>query len=111
MKPRFVKPVIRGTLIECTVLHIDVFGNVITNLSIRDVEKIDISSTSKVDVSFRNRTVEAVLASTYSDAGEGTLIMIMSGSQGFMELAVNRGSAAQHLGVRVGSKLTLKGKS
>jgi len=111
VKPRYVKPVIHGTIIECTVLHIDVFGNVITNLSMKDVEKIDISSMSKIDVSVGNRTFEAVRASTYSDSGEGTLIVILFGSQGFLELAVNRGSAGQYLGVRVGSKLTLRGKT
>jgi S-adenosylmethionine hydrolase len=59
-------------------------------------------------VSAGGRVFEALKASTYSDVGEGKLVLIPYGSHGFMELAVNRGDAAALLKVKAGDKLTVK---
>ncbi len=111
MKISFVKPVIRKGFVECEVLHVDSFGNVIINLSCGDLDEAEVSATSKFDVTAHNRTFEASKASTYSEADEGSLVVVPYGSHGFIELSVNKGSAAQLLEVVAGSRLALKFRS
>jgi S-adenosylmethionine hydrolase len=88
MGEKRVKPVsdpVRITLERGTVLHIDRFGNVITNL--------------------RPGTEKRV--ATYAEGPPGELFVI-EGSSGYLEIALNRGSAAERLGIGVGSVLPVE---
>jgi S-adenosyl-L-methionine hydrolase (adenosine-forming) len=78
-----------------TVLHIDHFGNVITNLR---------PGPAKVRVG--SEVIERQVA-TYADAPHGELFLI-KGSSGYLEIALNQGSAAGRLGIGVGSVLTVE---
>lgn len=78
------------------IIHIDRFGNLITNISRRELAEDALSAGVKVQIggreisSFRNFYAEA------SGASEGELFAIW-GSAGFLEIAANRASAAQLL--------------
>jgi S-adenosylmethionine hydrolase len=84
---------------RATVLSIDRFGNVVTNLPAAELEG---------DV-----VVQGVSASplrrvgTYGDAGGGEVVSL-TGSSGMLELAVNRGSAAAVLDVTRGQAMELR---
>ena len=45
--------------------------------------------------------------STYGEAETGTLVGL-AGSQGFIEIAVVEGRAAQHLGARIGTTVRIE---
>jgi S-adenosylmethionine hydrolase len=81
------------------VIHIDRFGNVITNLT-----QSDLPSGFSIDVNGRH--VDR-LAEYYSNEREGELFAIF-GSTGFLEISVNRGSAAELLGAVVGDRIAVR---
>jgi hypothetical protein len=77
-----------------TVLHIDRFGNVITGLKAAGFHGTVTA----------NGTLVQRRVATYADAPMGELFLI-EGSSGHLEIALNQGSAAERLGVGVGSAL------
>jgi S-adenosylmethionine hydrolase len=93
------------------VLHVDRFGNLITNLGRRDLDAI--LATVGND---RNGVVVVLgahvlpLAVTYADVAAGEAVALL-GSSGRLEIAVNRGSAAQELAAGGGSPLRLRAVS
>jgi S-adenosylmethionine hydrolase len=82
--------------IVATVLHVDRFGNVITNLPAARLGPGAVVRAGGRELTHR--------AQTYGDAEPGTVVLL-SGSSGHLELALNRGSAAQVLGLLQGSEL------
>jgi hypothetical protein len=76
------------------VLHIDRFGNVITG-----VKAADFHGTVTVNDTLIQRRV-----AIYAEAPAGELFLI-EGSSGHLEIALNQGSAAERLGIGVGSAL------
>lgn len=86
----------RGEVGYGAVVHIDRFGNLITNLRVE----------SAVPTGIVELAEEAIpTARTYADAAPGELVAVR-GSSGWLEIACNRGSAAEVLGARRGSVVT-----
>ena len=82
------------------VIHIDNFGNLITDIGSDDLppaEKVD-----TVDVS--NRLISG-LVHTYS---EGSGLIALIGSSGYLELSLKGGSAASLLDAKIGDEVRLK---
>jgi hypothetical protein len=107
----YAKPKILKNSIACRVLYVDSFGNMITNISSENLTKIGIAAASTIEVVIGSRIFKAVKASTYSEVAEGKLIVIPDGSHGFIEIAVNQGSAAELLQAHGRSRLILKIRS
>ncbi len=78
---------------EATVLHIDRFGNVITSLR----------PAPGIAVRVGQETIRRH-ARTYSEVPAGELFLI-EGSSGYLEIALNQGSAGERLGAGVGFEL------
>lgn len=81
-----------------TVLWVDRFGNVVTNLP-----AVALGETAAVRLEAGRRLRRV---STYGEVGEGEAVALV-GSSDLLELAVNRGSAAELLGLRPGMRLHL----
>lgn len=86
-----------GTLIG-KIIYVDHFGNLITNITSRDLPKGTIS------VQTGNRTI-AGLSRTYGE-GEGLLALI--GSDGRLEIAVHNGNAETYLKAHAGDEVRVK---
>ncbi len=84
------------------VLKIDRFGNLITNLSAADFPDL------KTRVFELNAGLERIsrLAATFSECAPGELFVV-AGSSGYLEVAINQGSAAKLLGCASGSPVEL----
>lgn len=95
--------------VRCTVLHIDSFGNVVTNVQERDWKAISILKDTKVSiVTGRKRAHVVVLnARSYSEIPIGRPGLIF-GSQGFLEIAMKESSAATKLGIGTGDELEIR---
>ena len=83
------------------VLYCDRFGNIVTNI-VKDYLPGDYSEES-VRVRVGNVTIEGL--SEYYAVAEKGIPVALFGSAGFIEIALNRGNAAQHIGVRVGDEV------
>lgn len=84
------------------VLKVDKFGSLITNLTATDVAGI-FGGEFKITVG--NATVTRLLSS-YAEGAKGEVFAIL-GSGGFLELSVNKGSAAQSAGANKGSDVVV----
>lgn len=81
------------------VIHIDRFGNLIT-----DIKKEDLPS-DQLSLNIVGHVIEG-LSTSYSD---GDKLLALLGSGGYLEIALRNGSAATFLGARVGDELTITG--
>jgi S-adenosylmethionine hydrolase len=85
-----------------TVLKVDRFGNLITNLHVDDFPQV---ATRPFELNVGLEKIER-LARTFSECAPGEAFAIV-GSSGYIEVAVNQGSAARSLGCAAGSPVEL----
>ena len=80
-------------IITGRIVHIDHFGNLISNIGVRDLEQLGSLEAIKLgDASI------STISSTYTDAAPGELLALI-GSSGLLEIGVRDGSAARRLAV------------
>jgi S-adenosyl-L-methionine hydrolase (adenosine-forming) len=84
------------------VVHVDHFGNLLTNIDAAALERF---RGSRVSVSIAGRRVVGPV-SAYSAVAEGDALAIM-GSWGMLEVAIRNGSAATMFAARAGTPVTV----
>lgn len=95
----------RDKRIEGEVIYIDRFGNLITNITSDDLAQLPDPASARVNIG----SIEIPgVRRTYADAVRGYAVAVL-GSSGFLEIAVNGGSAAQSLGSSIGSHVLIYG--
>jgi S-adenosylmethionine hydrolase len=93
---------------EACVLHVDRFGNLITNLGRGDVEAIlEHVGGDPTRVVFEVEGIILPMVTAYSDVSEGEACGLM-GSGARVEISVNRGNAARQLGVTTGAPVRFR---
>ena len=90
--------------IRATVLIVDRFGNIATNVAREDVGALGFEEGDRIEVRLQLDRYFAVFASTFADAPPGELILYED-SYGLMTLAISRGNAARLTGVGAGDEL------
>ena len=87
------------------VLKVDRFGNIITNITLQDAPMLfgDGAKGFKIVVGSREITE---IHSAYAEGAPGQVFGIL-GSMGFLEIAANRGAAAQLTGAGKGSEVSI----
>jgi S-adenosylmethionine hydrolase len=106
--PEFVKPkTIKGEVVG-EVLHVDGFGNVISNISKEDLEKTGVREGDSLFVRLNGKTLTLQFCSAYGEVPVGTVLAIV-GSSDFLEVAVNKGSASRTLNATVGDSFCISG--
>ncbi len=95
------RPTVTPGRAKAHVLHVDHFGNCVLNLHSGSLGPLS-GLTIRTPL---GRVLQAV--DTYSDLPQGTP-GLLEGSQGFMEIAVNRGSAARDFGLSIGDSVELE---
>jgi S-adenosyl-L-methionine hydrolase (adenosine-forming) len=103
LRPGFEKPQRTGKRSWAgRILRIDRFGNIVTNFHSGDYPDLERRNFS---MSFGPHRV-TVLARSYAEAGAGELFAI-AGSSGYLEVSMNRGSAARAIGCETGAPAEL----
>ncbi len=87
-----------GNRITAEVIHVDHFGNVITNIPAEMVQGVK-------KIKWKNFDME--LKPSYGYASKGELISLIN-SEDYLEFAVNQGSAHKKTGLNVGDKIELE---
>jgi S-adenosylmethionine hydrolase len=104
------RPAVAPGGLEVHVVHVDRFGNLITDLTERELHDWQSESGGRrFIVEVGGRTIEGI-RTAYGEAASGELLSVL-GSTGRLEVAVNMGSAAEELGVGRGATLVLKGRT
>jgi len=98
-----------GTLIG-RVVHIDRFGNLITNIDAVALRRMEpIQAGRSLGVAIGDHVITGI-ARTYADAAMGRPLALI-GSRGYLEIAVNAGSAQALTGARKGDPVRVCGLS
>ena len=103
---RFTMPKAKsaGQAVKGVVLRVDAFGNLMTNLTAEDMPP-DVLDGGAIKLAVNGKQV-VKFARTFASGGQGEPIAYL-GSAGYVEIAVNRGSAARTLGANRGSEVTI----
>jgi S-adenosylmethionine hydrolase len=103
---RFTMPKTKaaGQTIKGVVLRVDAFGNLMTNLTLEDVP-LEVVESGSINLSVGGTEIRK-FAQTFALGTAGEPIAVF-GSAGYLEIAVNRGSAARALGAARGTEVTL----
>jgi S-adenosylmethionine hydrolase len=108
IKPEFAKvKFAKGALIG-EVLHVDGFGNIITNVSEEELASLHAKDSLNVGLNDWKATLK--LGKTYAEAKPEEALTLI-GSQGYVEIALNQGNAAEKFSVRPGDAIRLSTKS
>jgi hypothetical protein len=103
---RFTMPKAKttGQAVKGVVLRVDAFGNLMTNLTAEDLPGGALGE-GPIKLAVNGKPV-VKFAQTFA-SGNPAEPIAMLGSAGYIEIAVNRGSAARTLGVNRGAEVTL----
>jgi S-adenosyl-L-methionine hydrolase (adenosine-forming) len=99
--PDFVKPRQRNGELLGEVLHIDDFGNTISNISAEDLKKMGINEGYTLHVRLGGKTMTLKFCSAYGEVPVGAPLALIGGSN-FLEVAVNQKSASRSFKAKVG---------
>jgi hypothetical protein len=89
--------------VSATVLAVDRFGNVASNLKRTHLDGLGLAAGDRVELRLTFDRYYAVVAETFADAPPGELI-VYEDSYGFLTVAISQGSAARLIGVGVGDE-------
>jgi S-adenosylmethionine hydrolase len=105
-KPDFAKVTLREGVLVGEVLHVDNFGNIITNISEKDLARIRIASV--INVKLPAQELELKFCKAYGEA-EPKEPLALIGSHGYLEISLNQGSAAEKFKAKPRDKIQLSG--
>ncbi len=103
VRPSFTKVSRDKNSLSGEILHTDNFGNIITNVHVRDITGF---AGSLIQVQLPHGTFDTKIRNTYGDAKPEEAIALV-GSHNFLEVAVNQGNAAERFHAKTGDKITL----
>jgi hypothetical protein len=97
------KPFVKGNKIVGAIVHVDKFGNLITNIKKELFQKFIGSSPFKIKL---GRVLLDKISSSYSDVGIGEICAVW-GSSFTLEIAVNGGQACNSLDLHIGDSVII----
>jgi S-adenosyl-L-methionine hydrolase (adenosine-forming) len=103
VEPAFAKVTKSENRVDGEVLYVDDFGNVITNI---DERNLDYSKGVIIQIELPHSKLQLKFSKTYADVKPQQPLLLI-GSQGYLEIAVNQGNAANQLQAKPGDKISL----
>jgi S-adenosylmethionine hydrolase len=103
-KPEFTKVTLRKDVLVGEVLHVDNFGNIITNISEKEIAQL--RTKDVVSVKLPNQKLKLKLCKAYGEAKPQEPLALI-GSHNYLEIAINQGDAAAEFKTRPGDKIKL----
>ena len=97
--PEFASVIRKNGSLIGEVLHVDGFGNVITNITSREI-----AQSKRVNIKLQNLSQNFTFGKTYAIAKPQQPLALI-GSHGFLEIALNQGSAAAKFHAAAGDRI------
>ena len=104
MGPDFAEVAFKKGVLIGEVLHVDGFGNIVTNVNEKNLKRVHAKNLVCVDM--QGQSVRLSLAKTYAEAKPDEAVVLV-GSQGYVEIAMNQDSAAAKFKVKPGDAISL----
>jgi hypothetical protein len=102
--PRFAKVSFGANKLYGEVLHIDDFGNIITNITKKNLDKIRAEPKETLNIKLKNAVMNLKFCAAYGDVSTIHHLVLID-SHDFLEIATNQGNAAKKLRARVGQSV------
>jgi len=102
--PRFAKIVKGKDGLVGEVIHVDGFGNIITNFGCKELELINVED--MVNVKLKEVKLKLKFCKAYAEVEPQKPLAII-GSHNFLEISINQGNAAQTFKIKSGEKVEL----
>lgn len=102
-----IQPVVDSNIIRGSVIYIDSFQNVITNIT-RDLYE-SAGNNRPFDIYFRRNESISKISKHYNDVPEGEKLALFSITN-YLEIAINKGNAAGLLGLQLGDIVRIEFK-
>ncbi len=99
--PKFATVDHKNGVLIGEVLHVDGFGNVVTNIPQKEVDSVN-----NLKVRFSSEVLNLVFGETYAQVLPRRPIALI-GSHGFLEIAVNQGNAAEEYKLKPGDRIEI----
>ncbi len=96
---------VNGNTMRGVVLKVDRFGNLVTNITPKDVPMLFAADPAPFKMMVGKQEITEIHP-TYSEGAPGEVFGIL-GSMGYLEISANRGSAAKIVGVGKGGEVTI----
>lgn len=101
---RNIEPVVESALIRGTVIYVDRFENVITNIC-RDLFD-EVRNDRRFIIYFKRTERISEVSTHFYDVPEGEKLCIFN-EAGYLEIAINKGKASSLLGLKVGDNVQI----
>jgi len=105
--PQFAKPRMKKDELIGEVMYIDDFGNIVTNISSKDLEELETRIGDLLNARIGRKTFEMRFCSTYGDVPAKTPLAVV-GSHDFLEISINQGNASQTLNLKIGDSFSIR---
>jgi len=103
--PHYVSPLLQARRIVGEILHVDDFGNIITNIMGTELEKAGFKP-KELSICLKSKRFHANLCDAYGDVAPKS-VLVLIGSHDFLEIAVNQGNAAKTLNAKAGDRVVV----
>lgn len=97
-------PVIQESIVRGTVIYVDRFENVITNITRKLFD--DVKGNRRFVIYFKRNERVTEVSSDFYDVPEGEKLCIFNAA-GYLEIAINKGKASSLLGLKVGDSVQI----
>jgi len=104
--PKFTTAHFKDAELVGEVLHVDDFGNVISNISVHDLEKLGLQLGCSVRVELGDNGFNVPFGSAYGEVACGDAVLLVGGGD-FVEVSVNQGNASKLFNENVGDTFCL----
>jgi len=94
-----------GNMIEARVIHVDGFGNIVTNITSEVLDEVGAEDGCIFAVNVLGREYRIPYVRRFSAVPKKELLALVAGG-GYLELSVNMGNASERLGVGRGKKVS-----
>jgi S-adenosyl-L-methionine hydrolase (adenosine-forming) len=103
------KPNKDASQVNCAVMYVDSFGNIVTNISDEFAKRTGFERATKFEMATKEQRFEGLVVKSYSELPPHQVGLLL-GSQGYLEIAVREGNAAKKLGIGSSDELTIRFK-
>ena len=100
--PEFAEAQLKGKELLGEILHIDDFGNIISNISAKDIKNAGFHEGNSLIVTLGGKTMNIQFCSAYGVVPVNTPLALI-GSCNFLEVGINQGSASKIFKAKVGT--------
>jgi len=102
--PAYSPPIRLNGALEASIIHIDGFGNLVTNVTYDELFQLGIAPGSMITITTEARKIRVPYVRSFSAVQVGELLALVAGG-GYLEISVNQGNAHKLLEINRDEKI------